>query len=38
VIRVAADESALVGRIEEIVRAHPRYGYRMACGRLRLDG
>lgn len=38
VIRIAADESALVGRIEEIVRAHPRYGYRMVCGRLRLDG
>jgi transposase InsO family protein len=37
-IRIAADESALVGRIEEIVRAHPRYGYRMVCGRLRLDG
>jgi transposase InsO family protein len=36
--RVAADESALVGRIEEIVRSHPRYGYRMVCGRLRLDG
>ena len=38
VIRIAADESALVGRIEEIVGAHPRYGYRMVCGRLRLDG
>jgi len=38
VIRIATDESALVGRIEEIVRAHPRYGYRMVCGRLRLDG
>ena len=36
--RVAADESALVGRIEEIVRSHPRYGYRLVCGRLRLDG
>jgi putative transposase len=36
--RVAADESALVGRIEEIVRSHPRYGYRMVRGRLRLDG
>jgi transposase InsO family protein len=36
--RVAADESALVGRIEEIVRSHPRYGYRMVCGRLRLEG
>ncbi len=34
--RVAADESALVGRIEEIVRLHPFYGYRMVCGRLRL--
>ena len=38
VIRIAAYESALVGRIEEIVRAHPRHGYRMVCGRLRLDG
>ena len=38
VIRVAADKSALVGRIEEIVRAHPRYGERMVYGRLRLDG
>ena len=36
--RVAQDESVLVGRIEEIVRSHPRYGYRMVCGRLRLDG
>ena len=36
--RVAQDESALVGRIEEIVRSHPRYGYRMVCGRLRLEG
>jgi len=36
--RVAADEQALVGRIEEIVRSHPRYGYRMVCGRLRMDG
>ena len=36
--RVAPDESALVGRIEEIVRRHPRYGYRMVCGRLRLEG
>jgi len=36
--REAPDESALVGRIEEIVRSHPRYGYRMVCGRLRLDG
>jgi len=38
VSRVAADESALVGRIEAIVRRHPRYGYRMVCGRLRLEG
>jgi putative transposase len=38
VIRIAADESALVGRIEEIVRAHPRCGYRMVCGRLRPEG
>jgi putative transposase len=37
VIRIAADESALVGRIEEIARAHPRYGERMVCGRLRRD-
>ena len=33
--RVAPDESALVGRIEEIVRSHLRYGYRMDCGRHR---
>lgn len=38
VARVAADEPELVGRIEEIVRGHPRYGYRMVCGRLRLEG
>jgi hypothetical protein len=36
--RVAADEPALVGRIEQVVRSHPRYGYRMVCGRLRLEG
>ncbi len=36
--RVAPDESVLVGRIEEIVQSHPWYGYRMVCGRLRLDG
>jgi len=36
--RVAQDESALVGRIEEIVRRHSRYGHRMVCGRLRLEG
>jgi len=36
--RVAPDESALVVRIEEIVRLHPRYGYRMVCGRLRMEG
>ena len=37
-IRVAADVSALLGKIEALVRAHPRYGYRMVSGRLRLDG
>jgi transposase InsO family protein len=36
--RVARDASALVDRIEEIVRSDPRYGYRTVCGRLRLDG
>ncbi len=36
--RVAAGGSALVGRVEEIVRSHPRSGYRMVCGRLRLGG
>lgn len=36
--RMAADEAALVVRINEIVRTHPRYGYRMVCGRLRIDG
>jgi len=38
VIRIEADESALIGRAEEIVRAHPRYGERMGCGRFGLDG
>ena len=27
-----------MGCIEEIVRLHPRYGYRMVCGRLRMEG
>ena len=28
----------LVRRLHELVRAHPRRGYRMMCGMLRLDG
>ena len=36
--RVPREEAALIEAIGEIVRRHPRYGYRMACGRLRLDG
>lgn len=36
--RIRPDEPELSGRIEEIVRSHPRYGYRMVCGRLRLEG
>ena len=32
------DEAQLVKRIDELVRAHPRRGYRMICGMLRLEG
>lgn len=31
-------ERALVTRMHELVRQHPRRGYRMMCGMLRLDG
>ena len=37
-VRVAREERALIDAIGEIVQRHPRYGYRMTCGRLRLDG
>jgi len=32
------DEVPLLKRIHELVRAHPRRGYRMICGMLRLEG
>lgn len=38
VARVAGDDAPLVARIDELVRLHPRRGYRMVCGRLRLEG
>ena len=38
VARVVCDDAALVLRMTELVRSHPRRGYRMICGRLRLDG
>jgi transposase InsO family protein len=31
-------EAAIVGRMHELVRSHPRRGYRMMCGMLRLEG
>jgi transposase InsO family protein len=31
-------DEALVRRLHELVRLHPRRGYRMMCGMLRLDG
>jgi transposase InsO family protein len=31
-------DGALVRRMHELVRRHPRRGYRMVCGMLRLDG
>ena len=31
-------EEALVKRMHELVRRHPRRGYRMVCGTLRLEG
>jgi transposase InsO family protein len=36
--RTASDDARLVSRIHEIVRLHPRRGYRMVCGRLRMEG
>lgn len=36
--RVPSDDAPLVTRINELVRCHPRRGYRMICGRLRLEG
>jgi putative transposase len=36
--RIAVDDAPLVERINEIVRGHPRRGYRMVCGRLRMEG
>lgn len=32
------DDAGLVRRIEEIVRRHPRRGYRMVCGSLQDEG
>ena len=34
----ASDEAALVARILELVRAHPRYGYRFMTAKLRQEG
>lgn len=34
----ASDETALVARILELVRAHPRYGYRFMTAKLRQEG
>ncbi len=36
--RAARDDAPLVARINDLVRSHPRRGYRMVCGRLRLEG
>jgi transposase InsO family protein len=36
--RVREDEPLLVKRMHELVRRHPRYGYRMICQLLRRDG
>ena len=36
--RIADDEARLVGRMHELVRLHPRRGYRLVWGTLRLDG
>lgn len=33
-----SDEAALVTRILELVRAHPRYGYRLITAKLRQEG
>ena len=32
------EEKKLVTRMHELVRAHPRYGYRMICAKLRQEG
>ena len=32
------EEQRLVARMHELVREHPRYGYRMITGKLRLEG
>lgn len=38
-VNVARDgDEAIVRRMHELVRLHPRRGYRMVCGMLRLDG
>jgi putative transposase len=38
-VRVSRDgDEHLVRRLHELVRQHPRRGYRMMCGMLRLDG
>ena len=36
--RVALDGLALVDRLEEITRRHPRYSDRLVCVRLRING
>lgn len=36
--RPAGDEARLVARIRELVRRHPRYGYRMITAKLRQEG
>jgi len=38
VASVARDDAPLLKRIGELVRRHPRRGYRMICGRLRMEG
>ncbi len=35
---IKTDEPPLVARMHELVRQHPRRGYRMVCGMLRLEG
>ncbi len=37
-VRRREEEAPLLKRIHELVRAHPRRGYRMICGMLRLEG
>ncbi len=36
--KIASDEPALIARILELVREHPRYGYRMITAKLRQEG